>query len=347
MKPKLFVALAVGVVCAALSFGGAASAKDRSHERVDEAMFVPIGGIEQWVTIKGDDRNNPVVLILHGGPGDAWSPFADAMFAGWEKDFTLVQWDQRGAGRTYGKSGPGIEPTMTLERMSQDGAEVATYLERHLHKRKIIIVGGSWGSVLGVYMAHERPDLFYAYVGMAQMVNWRQNLSASYARVLQRARAADDQPAVTALTALGSPPWDTARKWPQFRKWEQAYQAKAATAPSAPTTVSPAYASADERAQYDAADDFSFVHFWGLKLDGPFTQVDLPALGTRFAIPIFFVQGDQDLTAVPELARRYFDSIEAPRKQFYLVPGAGHEPSVASLAQTLEVLRTQVRPLTR
>jgi len=83
----------------------------RAPERVKEEMFVRIGGIDQWITIKGDDRNNPVLLFLHGGPGDALSPFADAMFAGWEKDFTLVQWDQRGAGRTYGKSDPSIEPS--------------------------------------------------------------------------------------------------------------------------------------------------------------------------------------------------------------------------------------------
>ncbi|MGB7761147.1 MAG: hypothetical protein WBL61_15040 [Bryobacteraceae bacterium] len=70
-------------------------------ESVKEETFVRIGGIDQWITIKGDDRNNPVVLFLHGGPGDALSPFADAMFAGWEKNLTLVQWDQRGAGRTY------------------------------------------------------------------------------------------------------------------------------------------------------------------------------------------------------------------------------------------------------
>ena len=81
-------------------------------------MFVPIWGIDQRIMIKGDDRNNPVGLFLHGGPGDARSPFADAMFAGWEKDFTLVQWDRRGAGRTYGKSGPSIEPIMTVERMA-------------------------------------------------------------------------------------------------------------------------------------------------------------------------------------------------------------------------------------
>jgi pimeloyl-ACP methyl ester carboxylesterase len=317
----------------------------RTPEGVKEEMFVRIGGIDQWVTIKGDDRNNPVVLFLHGGPGDALSPFADAVYAGWEKNFTLVQWDQRGAGRTYGKSGPSIEPTMTVERMTDDGIEVAQFLAKHLNKKKIIIYGGSWGSILGIYMAHARPDLFYAYVGDAQLVNTRKNESASYARVLEMARTAGDQQAITALTTIGPPPWDSLKKWPVFAKARRAYQSKLVTAPPAPEKLNPAYASPEEQAQYEAADDFSFEHFWGLKMSGPMEHVDLPALGTDFAIPIFILQGEEDLTALPELAKAYFDSIKAPRKQFYLVPGTGHEPSATELDMTLKVLVEQVRPL--
>jgi pimeloyl-ACP methyl ester carboxylesterase len=268
------------------------------------------------------------------------------MFRGWGKDFTLVQWDQRGAGRTYGKSGPSIAPTMTVERMAQDGIEGAEFLTKHLDKKKIIIVGGSWGSILGIHMAHARPDLFYAYVGLAQMVNWGKNLSASYARVLEMARASGDQQAITGLTTVGPPPWHSLSKWPVFLKWERAYQAKLVTAPPASFTISPAYASADERAQYAAADDFNFEHFWGLTMSGPLTKVDLPALGTDLAIPIFIIQGQEDLTALPELAKAYFDSIRAPRKQFYFVPGTGHEPSATQLDLTLKVLVEQVRPLT-
>ena len=139
--PIFLVWLACGI---SLLFHSHRLAAQRVHaaEGVSEQMFVQIGGIPQWITIKGKDRNNPVVLFLHGGPGDALSPYADSMYAGWDKSFTLVQWDQRGAGRTFTKDGPSIEPTMTVERMAQDGVEVAEFLTRHLHQKKIIILGG-------------------------------------------------------------------------------------------------------------------------------------------------------------------------------------------------------------
>jgi pimeloyl-ACP methyl ester carboxylesterase len=319
----LLVIVTLSLACPAIPKNSVAQTlPGRPPQRVNEEMFVQIGGIDQWITIKGDDRDNPVVLFLHGGPGDALSPFADAMFGGWEKDFTVVQWDQRGAGRTYGKSGQSIEPTMTIDRMVQDGIEVS-----HLSKKKVIIVVGSWGSILGIYMADVRPDCFYAYVGMAQLVNMRKNQSASYARVLELARASDDQEALIALTAIGSPPWDSDQlsKWRVYRKWELAYQAKRVTAAPAPATINPAYASSEERTQWAAAEDFSSVHFFGLTLSGPVEDVDLSTLGPNFSIPVFLVQGQEDLTALPELAKAYFDSIKAPRKQFYVVPGTGHE----------------------
>jgi pimeloyl-ACP methyl ester carboxylesterase len=308
----------------------------RAATAINEEKFVPIGGIEQWITIKGKDRGNPVVLVVHGGPGNAWSPFADAMFAGWEDDVTLVQWDQRGAGRTFGKSGPSVEATMTVERMAQDGIEVAAYLTQRLGKKKIVVVGGSWGSILGIHMIRARPTLFHAYVGMA----------ASYARVLELAREAGDQQAVAALTTLGPPPWDTLRKWPTFRKVLRTYQAKIATAPPAPQTLSPGYDAPQAQALSEEADDFSFVHFMGMTMSGPLTAVDLPSLGVEFSVPVVFVHGQEDLTALPSVARTYFDRIKAPRKQFHLVPGTGHEPSVASLALVRKLLVEDVRPWT-
>jgi pimeloyl-ACP methyl ester carboxylesterase len=231
--------------------------------------------------------------------------------------------------------------------MVKDGIEVAEFLTNHLNKKKIIIEGGSWGSILGIYMARARPDLFFAYVGWAQLVNMRKNQSASYARVLELARAAGDQQAIRELEKIGPMPWDSdpIAKWHVYRKWELAYQGKRATAPSPPDKISPEYASPEERAQYAAADDFSFVPFFGLTLSGPLEDVDLPGLGKDFAIPIYIIQGQEDLTALPDLAKAYFESIRAPRKRFYLVPGTGHEPSAPELELTLKVLTEKVRPL--
>src|ERR1700722_8946208 len=158
--------LAVVTISSGRAFAIDQTKPSLSRVAADEETYVPIGGTEQWVTVKGEDRKNPVVLILHGGPGAAFSPFDDSTFRQWRRNFTVVQWDQRGAGRTFSHNGgTSIEPTMTIDRMVQDGIEVSEYLKHHLHQKKIVLFGGSWGSLLAVHMVKKRPDLFCAYLG--------------------------------------------------------------------------------------------------------------------------------------------------------------------------------------
>lgn len=123
-----------------------------SASGIDEARFITIGGIEQWVTIRGQDRDNPVLLFLHGGPGDVTNPWSFALFAPWEQHFTVVQWDQRGAGRTLRRNGESVASTMTIARITQDGIELAEYLRKYLGKEKIIVVGHSFGTILELGM---------------------------------------------------------------------------------------------------------------------------------------------------------------------------------------------------
>ena len=130
---------------------------------VSQENFVLINGIEQWVTIKGNPTK-PVILFLHGGPGSPLSPYAEKLYKDLEKDFVVVQWDQRGAGRTFGKTAPEEltpeylnENPLSLEQMTNDGIAVTEYLLKHLGKQKIILFGTSWGSALGVKMASKRP----------------------------------------------------------------------------------------------------------------------------------------------------------------------------------------------
>ena len=320
-------------------------AQARAGEAVNEEAFVTIGGIPQWITIKGQDRDNPVLLLLHGGPAVTFTPNADAMFAGWDKDFTLVEWDQRGAGRTFTKNGgEAIASTMTLDRMVEDGLEVARYAAGHLGKKKVIVLGASWGSILGVHMIHAQPDLFYAYVGPAQIVNAQKNAALVYARVLAMARDAKDGEAVTAFEKIGPPPWHSFADLLVYEKVEQVYQRKLAPRPpEAP--IDPAYASAAERADFAKAVDFSGHLFFGDKLDGPLAATDLPALGMTIKVPVFVIQGAHDMTALPELARDYVAGLKAPKKKFLLLPGAGHAPGPELWALTHRVLLEEVRPL--
>lgn len=311
-----------------------------------EERFVPIGGIEQWVTIKGGSCANPVILFLHGGPGNTLSPYADSIYGAWEKDFTLVQWDQRGAGRTYGRSASAADPPLTIERMAEDGIALAEYLARRLGQKRIILTGGSWGSILGVHMARARPDLFHAYVGVAQIVSYRDNQSASYSKVMAMARAAGDRPTIAALEALGPPPWENPRNSGVLRRATRAYEAKTVIpAPKSWWVRAPAYDTPQMREEYSEGEDYSFLQFVGRKGDGMFSRVDLPGLGPGFDIPVFIIQGSEDLVATPEVARRYFDGIAAPQKEFVLVPHTGHDPNVALVEAQYRIMSERVRPL--
>jgi pimeloyl-ACP methyl ester carboxylesterase len=313
---------------------------------VNEAGFVAIGGIEQWVTIRGDNCANPIVLFLHGGPGNPLSPYAERIYAAWEREFTLVQWDQRGAGKTFGRNP--APASLTVARMAQDGIALAEYLRARLRQPKVILVAGSWGTVLGVHMALARPALFHAYVGAGQLVSYRENLTASYRALLVRARAAGDAATVAAIEALGPPPWTNPRNAGILRRATRAYERRATIAPPAGWwTPAPAYADAATQAALEASDDFSYLQFVGTAGNGMASTIDLPRLGLAFAMPVFILEGAEDLVTVPDVARRYFDSLTAPHKEFRLLAATGHDPNAVLVDAQYDILRTRILPRIR
>lgn len=314
-------------------------------QALDEERFVRLGGIEQWITIKGRSCANPVVLFLHGGPGNTLSPYADAIYGDWQDEFTLVQWDQRSAGKTFGRNPDSAEQELTVEQMAQDGVELAAYLTRYLGKDKVILVGGSWSSILGVHMALSRPELLHAYVGVGQIVEYRENEGAMYRKVIGLARAAEDGKTVASLEAVGAPPWTTPRSSGIVRRATRAYEAKTTIpAPTSWWTPAAPYATPQALADYEGGEDHSYLQFVGYKGDGMYSRVDLPKLGTRFAIPVFLLQGAEDLVTTAEVSKRYFDTIQAPRKDYVLLERTGHDPNQAMVDATRRVLTAQVAP---
>ena len=314
--------------------------------QVNEEGFIKIGGIEQWVAIKGNDCRNPVILMVHGGPGNPNTIFAELPYAAWEKEYTIVQWDQRGAGRTFMRNPATADGVLTIEGLAADGNQVAEYATKHLTAKKLILFGGSWGSALSVHMAKARPDLYAAYLSTGQLVNGRENETDSYRKLLDLAKAANDAKTIAAIEALGAPPWSNPRNSGLFRKISRGYEAKVITpTPKGWYALSPAYQTEKMQADYEAGEDYSWIQYVGVKREGMHATLDLYKLGTDFKIPVFMVIGEHDLTTTPAVARRYFDAIKAPKKEFFLLPLVGHDPNPPMVDAQYRVLKTHIAPL--
>ncbi|WP_205504004.1 alpha/beta fold hydrolase [Rufibacter psychrotolerans] len=326
MKPRYFLLLFL------LLLTGRLAAQTKA---IHEERFIPLGGIEQWVTISGEDKSKPVILFLHGGPGSTMSQYDDAIYGPWKKDFVLVYWDQRGAGRTFGKNAPQpvteaywTENPLTLVRMTADGVELAEYLIKHLSTKKITLVGTSWGSVLGASMALKRPDLFAAYVGHSQMVNEQEGFRQAFQTVSRLAQAAQDQESLAKLQTLGPPPYEDARKAGQLMRVIKKYERQnSIPAPATWWKVAPGYDNEKDAQDRENGDDYSFLYFAGHKAMGIKSMgagVNFMKDGLRYKVPVYFIQGEQDILTPKELTQAYFDKLKAPRKEFVLVPGAAH-----------------------
>jgi pimeloyl-ACP methyl ester carboxylesterase len=342
---------------------GARALAIRSPNGVQEGMYVKIGGIDQWIQIRGEDRENPVILFVHGGPGGSTIPISSG-WQPWEKSFTVVQWDQRGAGRTFRSTGESIAATMTLAQMTQDGVELAEYLRAHLHKDGIVLVGHSWGSYLGIHMAKQRPDLFYAFVGTGQLVGRRSfekqfELTVTRLKALAQAannmRASRELAPISASADFSKMPCDTisfaspASSTPEcdlVQKWAKALSLPSTAAFELRGPVLPPFMP-----------DFSLVdwyYWWRGSLfsatqlrgrNGPMLQGDLLSLGTDFSIPMLFFEGTDDLVTPIEAARAYFEQIKAPQKQFVVFEGADHFLPLDRPDEFLVQLIEHVRPL--
>jgi pimeloyl-ACP methyl ester carboxylesterase len=307
---------------------------------IDEGRYVEVGGIEQWISIRGEDRKNPVLLFLHGGPGDATNPWGYAGFRSWLKHFTVVQWDQRGAGRTLGRSGASLASTITIERMVQDGIELAELLRKTLRHDKVVLVGHSWGSILGVFMAKTRPDLFYAFVGTGQVADPGKNYAVAYTDLVAKAQRLGESRALLELKEVGPPPYSDRRGYAVQRKWSNLFE-------GADFFLSSMFGLALTAPGYSLRD----INDWaeGQDLSGqrlmPKTSILEPkVLGGEFALPVFVIQGAEDFTTPTSLARTFLDSLRAPRKAFVAVEGGGHFAVFMKSDAFLYVLVSRVLP---
>ncbi len=315
-----------------------------SPQGIDEAGYVEIGGIRQWVQIRGQDRNNPVLLCVHGGPGGTWIPVT-RLFSTWEKDFTVVLWDERGAGKTLAATGPAIASTMTIERMVQDGIEVAEHLRHRLGKTKIVVLGHSFGSILATNMAKRRPDLFFAYVGTGQASDLPRSITMEIDRLRGTATAAKDDQTLRELAAIGQPPFASMQQASTYFQCAGRYQAPADTAAMIELQRSllsppPRYTLSDD---WNRMRGFMVVPTWALYREILGTK--LTTLGSDFGVPVFLFQGTEDHVTPLVLVEEYFNGISAPHKELVRLEHGGHFAVWSHASQFGAELVRRVRPL--
>jgi pimeloyl-ACP methyl ester carboxylesterase len=306
---------------------------------IQETRFVTLGGVEQWVTIRGANRANPVLLVVHGGPGDAQSSLRTT-YAVYEKDFTIVQWDQRGAGKTYARN-PDSPPEP--ERVELDGVELAQYLCNYLAKKKILVLGHSWGTYLAIGMVQRRPQLFAAYIGTGQVGSWRANIQAQFDFLLAKARAANDRKRVEQLQAIGKPDPNNAEQYFSWWSMRNPY-------------MSPDDARwfAELREIARSNPDFTEAYLKtlgdGMIYSGRTTlsamlATELPTTANTLRVPFFVIQGAEDMVTPTSVAVQYFNIVKAPRKKLIIIAHAGHFALVTHREEFLAALVRHVRPL--
>lgn len=163
VKNSLLLIMAAILIFSVVRFIGQQLNSRTPEGGVNESMYVEINGTKQWISIYGEDRNNPVLLYLHGGPGTSTSAYDYAFTRKWADVYTVVTWDQRNCGKSYEKSQNDTELTYGL--MMSDGLAMTKYLTDFLDKEKITVLGHSWGNYYGCNLVLAYPEYYDCYIG--------------------------------------------------------------------------------------------------------------------------------------------------------------------------------------
>jgi proline iminopeptidase len=294
---------------------------------IEQAKTVRIGGIDQFVTIRGQDRRNPVLLVLHGGPGYVETPLSWWYAHPWEDYFTVVEWDQRGAGKTYLlNDSKTVGATLTPQRMNDDVDEMVQYLRKGLGQQRIFVSGHSWGSYLGLGLAKRHPEWLYAYIGIGQLTNGPESERRGYAFSLAQAEKSHNQQALDELKAIAPYPRPnaplqavgTSHKWSDYFGGVMAHRRNQEDE-SHGVRLSPDYTDAEAPHIYDG-NSFSEEHLLSFVVNEDLSQEKV------FDCPILLFEGRYDRTVNSDVAFEWLGTVKAPAKRFVWFENSAHEP---------------------
>ena len=301
---------------------------------------ISIGGVDQWILIRGENVNNPILFKLHGGPGQAEMATVNYNHD-LEKHFIVVEWDQRGAGKSYESINP--KSAMTLNQLVEDTREISEYLLKRFNQNKLILVGHSWGSILGIMAVQKYPQLFKAFVSTGQIVNTVEAVKISYKHLTDSAKMVNNEQALTELTEIGEPPFNDKEqndKRAVYNKWMEKFGADwhgKNPLPRVKLMLSSIEYSLFEKLHFQSAAKKSFnILYPDLIKINLFNQVK------RVQVPVYFALGRFDYRTPSELSLKYLDSLEAPLKKWKWFENSSHFPQLEEPKEFCNFLITTV-----
>jgi len=292
---------------------------------ISELREITVNDSKQWLTLRGKNKDAPVILFLSGGPGGSQMGNARVALSELEDNFVMVQWDQPGSGKSRWAV---PRQQITLDRYLQDGHAVTQYLKQKFGKKKIYVIGESWGSVLGVLLMQRHPEDYAAFIGSGQMVDFAQTEVDDYKLALKIAKERGDTAKVKQLERRGSPPYYGDSVIFDMLAYLQYLDNEMARRGNINPSKSNIYASV-LAPEYGLIDKYNWAAGLFRTLDQVFPQlynINFRKSATKLEVPMYFLLGRHDLNAPTYLAEEYYQLLNAPKKELVWFEHSGHAP---------------------
>ena len=300
---------------------------------IAEVIKLNIGGVEQYLMIRGKNIQNPILLFVHGGPGQAEIGYIRAYQKTIEEHFTVVRWDQRGAGLSYSKNIP--KDTFTIDVFRTDLNEITDYLIQRFNQPQIIISGHSWGTVLATYAVKNHPNKYSAYIGIGQVVNSVEAEKISYCYVKDQAKMQNNRKVLRELEKIGEPPHS--EKEALVRANCQG-RIGGVIKTNPPKSIISSLIVSTEYNLMHKLNYFRGSLFCAKTMYPQVMKVDFLNELKQLDIPIFFIAGKYDFITPTALVQKFYDELNAPMKELIVFENSGHLPQLEEHEQFAEIL---------
>jgi pimeloyl-ACP methyl ester carboxylesterase len=284
---------------------------------IDTAEVIVVGSIKQWITIKGKDDRSPVLLFLHGGPGNSAMGYADKFTGELQKFFVVVNWDQRESGKTAELNS--IDKQLSVDLLQNDAVEMINYLRTRFSQDKIYVMGHSWGGFLVLKIAAEHPELLTACLAVSPMVNQLESERLSLQWMMDKAKQENNQEALKDLSSVHIP----------FENGEQLYF----------------HRSWLVRMAARKSPSKTFVETWATKWLNVFnegSEINFFKIAPQINCPVHFFVGRKDLQTHFKITEDYYDALKAPDKSLYWFENSGHNLTTSDPLKLQEIIIDEI-----